>query len=148
MAAGPERFLFDDLASLRRETHKYGSATVTLQNVEMPSAGEKPGNARIELTLVYDRGGPAFESYRTWMYRNEAYLEAKNGRRLNPRPLVSTRRQGDGSVSVEYNFADIQGSPRDYRFVYVAPTLITPLPVEFRFQNVPLARAVVEGMKR
>ena len=30
------------------------------------------GAVRIEISLVYDQGGPAFESYRTWMYHNEA----------------------------------------------------------------------------
>jgi len=110
--------------------------------------GEKAGNAKIEISLVYDHGGPAFESYRTWMYHNEAYLETKNGRRLNPQPIISTRRQGDGSMAVEYNFADVQGTPRDDRFIYVAPTLITSVPVEFRFPRIPLARAAAEGMKR
>jgi hypothetical protein len=148
MAAGPERFVFDDLSSNRREVHKFGGVTVSLLGVEFPSANQKSGDAKVEVGLVYDQGGPAFESYRTWMYRNEAYLETKNGRRLNHQPIISTRRQGDGSVAVEYNFADVQGSPRDYRFVYVAPTLITPLPVEFRFQNIPLSRAAVEGIKR
>lgn len=147
MAAGPERFVFEDLASSRRETHKFGTATVSLQSVEF-SPREKPANAKIEVSLVYDRGGPAFESYRTWIYHNAAWLETKDGRRLAPQSTVSPRRQGDGSASVEYNFADVQGSPRDYRFVYVAPTLITSVPVKFRFQNLPLARAAVEGMKR
>jgi len=148
MAAGPERFVFDDLASPRQDSRKFGGATVALQHVEFPSAGEKAGNAKIEISLVYDQGGPAFESYRTWMYHNEAYLETKNGRRLNPQPIISTRRQGDGSVAVEYNFADVQGTPRDDRFVYVAPTLITSVPVEIRFPKIPLARAAAEGMKR
>jgi hypothetical protein len=148
MAAGPERFVFDDLASPRREPRKFGGATVALQRVEFPSAGEKARTAKIEISLVYDQGGPAFESYRTWMYHNEAYLETKKGRRLKPQPIISTRRQGDGSIAVEYNFADVQGTPRDDRFVYVAPTLITPVPVKIRFPKIPLARAAAEGMKR
>jgi hypothetical protein len=148
MAAGPERFVFDNLAFPRRDPRKFGGATVALQRVEFPSAGEKAGTAMIEISLVYDQGGPAFESYRTWMYHNEAYLETKNGRRLKPQPIISTRRQGDGSIAVEYNFADVQGTPRDDRFVYVAPTLITPVPVEIRFPKIPLARAAAEGMKR
>jgi hypothetical protein len=148
VAAGPERFVFDDLASPRRDSRKFGGTTVALQGVEFPSTGEKAGNAKIEISLVYDQGGPAFESYRTWMYHNEAYLEMKNGRRLNPQPIISTRRQGDGSVAVEYNFADVQGTLRDDRFVYVAPTLITPVPVEIRFPKIPLVRAAAEGMER
>ena len=148
MAAGPQRFVFDDLTSTRRESRKFGGATVALQHVELPPAGEKAGNAKIEISLVYDQGGPAFESYRTWMYHNEAWLETKDGRRIKHQPIISTRRQGDGSVAVEYNFADVPGTPRDVRFVYVAPTLIAPVPVEIRFPKIPLARAAAEGIKR
>lgn len=148
MAAGPQRLVFDDLSSTRRETRRAGSVTVGLRSVEFSPPGEKHGAVRIEISLVYDQGGPAFESYRTWMYHNEAALETKSGRRIAPRPLVSTRQQGDGSVAVEYNFADVEGTPRDYRFVYVAPTLITQVPVEFRFPKIPVARAASEGTKR
>jgi hypothetical protein len=147
MAAGPEQFVFDDLGATRRETRKFGSVTISLESAQFPSAA-KPGTAKVEVSLVYVRGGPAFESYRTWMYHNAAWLETKNGRRLAPQSTISARRQGDGSAAVEYNFADVQGSPRDYRFVYIAPTLITSVPVEFRFQNIPLTQAPVEGIKQ
>ena len=148
MAAGPQEIIFGDLASGRRETRRAGSVTVGLRGVEFPRPGEGQGTARIEISLVYDQGGPAFESYRTWMYHNEAALETKSGRRIAPRPIITTRQQGDGSVAVEYNFADIQGTPGDYRFVYVAPTLITQQPVEFRFSKIPVARAAQGGTRR
>jgi hypothetical protein len=148
MAAGPQQIVFDDLSSARRETRRAGNATVGVRSVEFSPTGEKRGAVRIEISLVYDQGGPAFESFRTWMYHNEAALIAKSGRRFAPRPIVSTRQQGDGSVAVEYNFADIAGTPRDYRFVYVAPTLIKQVPVEFRFPKIPVARTVPEGTKQ
>jgi hypothetical protein len=148
MAAGPQEIIFGDLASGRRETRRAGSVTVGLRGAEFPRAGDGQGAARIEISLVYDQGGPAFESYRTWMYHNEAALETKSGRRIAPRPIITTRQQGDGSVVVEYNFADIQGTPRDYRFVYVAPTLITQLPVGFHFSKIPVARATRGGTRR
>jgi hypothetical protein len=148
MAAGPQEIVFGDLTSGRRETRRAGSVTVGLRGVEFSPPSEAQGSARIEISLVYDQGGPAFESYRTWMYHNEAALETKSGRRIAPRPIITTRQQGDGSVAVEYNFADIQGTPRDYRFVYVAPTLITQLPVEFHFSKIPVARAARGGTRR
>jgi hypothetical protein len=148
MAAGPHAFVFDDLTSAAGEKRRAGSVTVGLRSVEFPPPGESRGAARIEITLVYDQGGPAFESYRTWMYHNEATLETRNGKRLAPRPVVSTQQQGDGSVAVEYNFANVEGIPRDYRFVYVAPTLITQVPVEFRFPKIPVARAALGGTTR
>jgi hypothetical protein len=148
MAAGPQRIVFEDLSSGRRVTQRAGGVTVGLRNVEFPASNEKRGIARVEISLAYDQGGPAFESYRTWMYHNEAVLESKSGRRIRPGPIVSTRQQGDGSVAVEYNFADVSGAPRDYRFVYVAPTLITEVPVDFQFPRIPVARAAQKGIKR
>jgi hypothetical protein len=148
MAAGPQRIVFENLSSGRREKQRAGGVTVALRNVEFPASNEKRGTARVEISLAYDQGGPAFESYRTWMYHNEAALESKTGRRIGPGPLVSTRQQGDGSVAVEYNFADVDATPGDYRFVYIAPTLIADLPVDFEFPRIPVARAAQEGEKR
>jgi hypothetical protein len=140
MAAGPERFVFDNLVDPHQPPKRIGSATVRLVRVEFP-AEDKPNEARVEINLVYDERGPAFESYRTWMYRNEVWLEAKDGRRIRPRPLVATRRQDDGAVAVEYNFAGVAGTLADYRLVYVAPTLITQTPVQFQLRNIPVTRA-------
>jgi hypothetical protein len=148
MAAGPQRFVFDDLSSDHRETQRAGGVTVGLRSMQFPVPNEKHGDARIEIRLAYGQGGPAFESYRTWMYKNVAFLESKSGRRIRPGPIVSTRQQGDGSVAVEYNFADVNEAPRDYQFVYVAPTLITEVPVDFQFPKIPVARAAQEGKKR
>jgi hypothetical protein len=140
MAAGPVRFVFDQLAAPDPSSQRGGSVVVRVRRVEFPLPG-KPGDGRVEISLVYDQSGPAFESYRTWMYHNETWLETKDGRRLRPRPLVATRQQDDGGVSVEYNFADVTGTPADYRLVYVAPTLITSSPVRFQLRNIPTTRA-------
>ena len=82
------------------------------------------------------------------MYHNEAFLENKSGQRLAPQPIVSTRRQGDGSIAVEYNFADVHGTSSDFRFVYVAPTLITQVPVEFRLLKIPVEQTASERIKK
>jgi hypothetical protein len=140
MAAGPKPFVFDSLAARDQPAQHAGSVAVRLRQVEFPTNG-KPGDGRVEISTVYDQRGPAFESYRTWMYHNEAWLEDKTGRRIRPRPLVATRQQDDGGIAVEYNFADVTGTPADYRLVYVAPTLITSSPVRFQLRNIPTTRA-------
>jgi hypothetical protein len=146
MAAGPARFMFDDLAAARQPLERVGSVAVRLRGIEIP-AGEKAGTAHVVVSAVYDQSGPAFESYRTWMYHNEVWLEAKanGGGRIRPAPLVATQREADGGFAVEYNFADVAGGAGDYRLVYVAPTLITQTPVQFQLRNIPTARAAQPG---
>jgi hypothetical protein len=148
MAAGPVRFVFDDLAAANQPLQRAGSVAVRLRAAEIP-AGDKPGMAQVVVSAVYNQSGPAFESYRTWMYHNEVWLEAKSkdGRRIRPGPLVATQREADGGFAVEYNFADVSGGPADYRLVYVAPTLITPTPVQFQLRNIPTARAPQPGVQ-
>jgi hypothetical protein len=147
MAAGPRRFVFDRLVAPEQPPQRAGSVVVRVRHVEFPEAG-KPGDARVELSVVYDQSGPAFDSYRTWMYHNEVWLEAKDGRRLRPRPMVATRQQDDGGVAVEYNFADVTGPPANYRLIYGAPTLVTQSPVQFHLRNIPTTRVDQQGAQR
>jgi hypothetical protein len=147
IAAGPRRLVFDELALGRRNAKRAGSVTVALQSAVF-SQGADGGTARIEISIVYDQGGPAFESYRTWMYHNEAALESKAGRRIAPGPFIEARQQGDGSILFEYNFAHVDGNPSDYQFVSIVPTLIAELPVQFRFAKIPVTKTFGEGTRR
>ena len=89
MAAGPQRMVFDDLAPRKREAKRAGSVKVTVESAF--SQADETGNstARIDVGVLYDQGGPAFESYRTWMYHNEAALETKTGRRIAPGATIA-----------------------------------------------------------
>jgi hypothetical protein len=138
MAAGPTRFVFDDLMK-DRSPKRVGNVVVRLREVEIPASG-KAGDARVEISVAYDQSGPAFESYRTWLYHNELWLESRDGRRLLPQPRTATRWQDDGALAVEYNFAGVTGTPAGYGLVYVAPTLVTQSPVQFQLRNIPTIR--------
>jgi hypothetical protein len=144
MAAGPTRFIFDDLVTADQPAKRVGNVAVRLRHVEFPANGQA-GEARVDISAVYDEHGPAFESFRTWMYRNEMWLETKEGHRIRPEPLVAPQRQDDGGIVVEYNFAGVTGTPAGYRVVYVAPTLITESPVQFQLRNIPTTRAGQQG---
>jgi hypothetical protein len=144
MAAAPVEIAFDDLVTPDQPAKRVGSVAVRLRQVEIPIIG-KVGQGRVDLSVVYDQRGPAFESYRTWMYHNEVWLETKSGRRILPRPLVATQREADGGIAVEYNFAGVTGTPADYRLVYVAPTLVTRSPVQFQLRNIPTTRSGQQG---
>jgi len=144
MAAAPARFVFDDLVTPNQPANRVGGVAVRLRQVEIPIS-TKPGVGRVDLSVVYDQHGSAFESYRTWMYHNEVWLETRSGRRILPRPLVATQREADGGIAVEYNFPDVTGTPANYRLVYVAPTLVTRCPVQFQLPNIPTTRAGQQG---
>jgi len=152
MAAGPQRLEFDSLGSGTPQTKHVAEVTVTVRHAEIPASNEQRQTARVGIVVAYQHGGRAFESYRTWIFQNEASLETKNGRRIAPQPLFSTEQQGDGSVAIEYNFANVVGKLDDYHFLYVAPTLITEWPVDFRFAKLPVmplpANQSLEGKHR
>jgi hypothetical protein len=147
MAAAPARFVFDDLVAVEQSAKRVGNVAVRLRRFEFPANGQA-GEARVDISVVYDERGPAFESYRTWMYHNEMWLETKDGRRIRPQPLVEPQRQDDGGIAVEYNFAGVTGPLAGYRMVYVAPTLVTESPVQFQLRNIPTTRTGPQAISR
>ena len=88
--------------------------------------------------MTYDTGGPAFESHRSWILHNEVYLEDPAGKRVPLNGGSETTQQGDGSLGIEYRFVDLPDPLPEYTFVYVAPTLIVDVPIEFEIQSVPV----------
>jgi hypothetical protein len=131
VAAGEERFAFPlDHNGPREATH--GGVCVRLRE-----ATRRPdGTAEFELAVLYDRGGPAFESYRTWVYHNEAtlrYALATDGDRqtvcLNHQPGFDTVAQSNGGVVLRYRFGGIPSQAEEVTFEYVAPTKIVEAPL-------------------
>ncbi|MGH3452510.1 MAG: hypothetical protein ACRDQW_17775 [Haloechinothrix sp.] len=139
-AAGSERIEFARLDEEGEGTaQRRGGVTVTLQKARFVKSDEGSRRARIRIAVSYDTGGPAFESHRTWIFHNKAFLETKAGRRIEPTGPFTTTLQADGAVAVEYTFADLKGTAGDFRFVYVAPTLLIEVPVEFELEDVPVS---------
>jgi hypothetical protein len=143
-AAGQELIRFADLEKAEGGTanlaRRRGGVTVTLNKVRIfPSPGGRQ-EARIQMTVTYDAGGPAFESHRAWILHNEVFLEDRAGKRVELNGGSETTLQEDGAVGIEYRFVDLPASLRDYAFVYVAPTLIVDVPIEFEIQSVPIGK--------
>ncbi|MBS0262575.1 MAG: hypothetical protein JSS02_11540 [Planctomycetes bacterium] len=100
---------------------------------------------RVRISVVYDQGGPAFESHRTWFLNNDVYLEDAAGQRLPPRGGSDTLQQGDGTVGIEFTFTDLPDPLPAYTFVYSAPTLIIDVPFEFQIESVPVDPRSLSG---
>ena len=102
--------------------------------------------------MNYDTGGPAFESHRSWMLFNIAGLvrtgtmptdkAPRGAARLDVNLLKPTDSesdvQPDGSIAVTYRFEKLPLPASEYRFRYVAPTLILDVPLDFELRDVPL----------
>ena len=112
-----------------------------MQRVTIEKSAELTHNVGLKLLVAYDTGGPAFESHRSWIFHNTAYLEAKDGQQFPLNGGFDISSQGNGMVGVVYRFEDIPGPLNEYSLVYVAPTLLIEVPVEFDFPAVPVSDA-------
>jgi hypothetical protein len=137
-AAGSESVRFTDLAEVpegRGIARRRGGVTVTLNRVRGTPSSPGKTEARLRVSVAYDAGGPAFESHQTWILHNEVFLEDNDGRKMRLNGGSETTRQGDGAVAIEYRFVDLPEPLSRYEFVYVVPTLIIDVPVEFEIQS-------------
>lgn len=143
-AAGSEAIAFDDLSRSAGAARRRGGVTVTLEEVafrDQRNRRRQEGGgrtARLQVAVSYDTGGPAFESHRTWIYHNQAWLEDAGGERI-AYDGFTTEMARDGAVAVEYEFDQLQARPDDYKFVYVAPTLLINVPVEVKLAGIPVS---------
>jgi len=142
-AAGNDQVRFADVPKLRNVNEvniarRRGGVTVTLTRVQAAELPSGKNELRIRATVSYDAGGPAFESHRTWILHNEVFLEDGAGKRVRLNGGSQTAQQGDGGVAIEYRFVDLPDPLPDYAFVYVAPTMIIDVPIEFEIQSLPV----------
>lgn len=133
IGAGTEPFAFTGLHEARRIARRKAGVTVTLLDA---SARIDDGKQRVKvgMSVNYDVGGPAFESHRTWIFYNDAFLEDAQGRRVPREAGFATRQQTDGGIVVEYEFAEVRGKLSEQKFVYTAPTLLIDLPLRFELK--------------
>lgn len=139
-AAGIEAFRFTGIAAARDLerggiVRRRGGVTVGLNRVV-----QNQNELRVRIAVAYETGGPAFESHRTWFLHNDVYLEDPAGRRVRLNGGSETVQQGDGGVGIEYRFIDLPEPLSELTFVYLAPTLIVDVPLEFAIESVPVGR--------
>jgi len=144
-AAGHELIRFTSLDKARQPgganvARRRGGVTVTLNCVRTQASSPGKQNVDIQVTVSYDAGGPAFESHQRWILHNEVFLEDRDGKRVNLNGGSETSLLGENGTGIEYHFVDLDGDLADYSFVYVAPTLIVDVPIEFEIQSVPVGK--------
>ncbi|HRX78073.1 MAG TPA: hypothetical protein P5307_03380 [Pirellulaceae bacterium] len=126
-----ESFEFSGIADARDVEQERAGVVVTFErlrkNVDLYEA---------RVALRFDDAANALESHRGWVYRNEAYLTDKDGKRLENVGLQATR-QGTNEVGIAYLF-DLPDGPEGCKFVYKTPALILQLPVEYELKDIEL----------
>ncbi len=143
-AAGQEEFVFRNLTNAKGKEIRRGGLTVRLDDIQFQPASERiPPTSRLFLSPVvsYDRGGPAFESHRTWIFHNDARVVDDAGKPTRALADFKTLLQTDGNVKLQYTFDRLSRPMDRYSFRYVAPTLIINIPVKFQFDKVSVTGA-------
>ena len=150
-AAGEEPLQFPPGAEARNVSRRRGGVTVKVLRWET-AGGAQDNGLEVTALVIYDTGGPAFESHRSWMLFNVAGLvragmmptekpgigSSMNDMKLLKPTHIDSDVQPDGSIAVTYRFEKLPLPASEYRFRYVAPTLILDVPLEFELRDVPL----------
>ena len=139
IAAATERIVFDQRAQTRGTTRRRGGVTVRLRQIQFEPADQGQLNGDVGLTVGYDVGGPAFESHRSWIFHNAAYLETADHARTDFTDF-SIDQQADGAVAIDYRWTGIAAPITQYSLVYEAPTLILDVPIEVDLSRIPVSK--------
>ena len=139
LAAAPTEVRFTELKADRAVYLRHGGVSVTLKQSKVATNPDQTRDLTVRLSVAYDTGGPEFESHRTWIYHNEVRLETSDGIRTPADSSFDTTRQMDGGVELEYRFRNLTAAElQACELVYVAPTLLIDVPVEFAFDECPV----------
>ncbi len=132
MLPGPlERFEFQDLGRAEQvEQHRAG-VTVTLARTRKNDDAQE-----VHVRVAFADAGTALESYRGWIYRNNAYLVDPEGNQVVCGGQRVTSQEPD-AVGMAYLFAPSRPLA-DYRFVYETPSLIIQRSVDYELKDIDL----------
>ena len=136
LAAETLPITFDDLTRSQGAVRRRGNVSVELIETERTNQ-----DLNVRIALSYDYGGPAFESHRTWIYHNRAYLEDAQGKKFWLDGSSQTTLESMGKIGVLYRFRNLPTSASKFGFTYLAPTLITAAPIELNFDQLKLTES-------
>ena len=126
-----QTFEFSGLAQAKNAKKKSGSVTVTLEQFKELEEGLWGA----DLLLEFDAKGEAFESYETWFYDNEIFLQKADGTRFAQNGGTTLTQTDEGHVGIQYRFVDAPGKIADYKLVYKSPSTIVRDSVVYEFKD-------------
>jgi hypothetical protein len=132
--ANIQTFEFDSLAKAKDVKKQSGNVTVLLEKFKELETGLWSA----EVLLQFDSKSEAFESYETWFYDNEAYLQRADGTRFGNNGGQTLTESDEGRIGIHYRFVDAPGKMGDYKFVYKTPSTIVRESVSFEMKDIEL----------
>ena len=127
-----EDFRFTGLEQAKRTEQRHAGVAVVLDSVHKNNAIWE-----ISIRVKFEKPGQALESHRTWVFNNEAWLEAADGGEKLPYAGMETTRQSESEVGVAYLFAPPEGLAK-YTFVYRTPSSIANITLPFELKDIKL----------
>jgi hypothetical protein len=134
MPTNIQTFEFADLAKAKDVKKQSGNVTVVLEKFRDLDSSLW----QADVLLQFQSNSGAFESYETWFYDNEAYLQRADGTRFPNNAGQTLTESGDGQVGIQYRFVDAPGRLADYKLVYKTPATIVRESVEFELKDIEL----------
>jgi len=132
--ANIQSFEFDALAKAKDVKKQSGNVTVILEKFKELDTGLWSA----DVLLQFDSKSEAFESYETWFYDNEAFLQRADGTRFANNGGQTLTESDEGRVGIQYRFVDAPGKMADYKFVYKTPATIVRESVPFELKDIEL----------
>ena len=126
-----ETFRFDDLTNAKNVEKRLAGTKVTLEQVRRNNQ-----TWEVRIRVGFDQPGDSLQSHRGWIFRNEAYLEDADGKKI-PFDGMQTTRQAENEVGIAYIFA-LDGPPEKHTFVYKAPGTIATSTFSYKIKDVEL----------
>lgn len=135
IAAGQAKFVYHISRDPFRPVQKQkGSVSTRLREVEW-----KNDEVKVELAVVYEEGGLAFESYRTWVYHNDAVLIVERDEKRSPviphEPAYEILAHSPGAILLRYTYKNVPDDVAQLAFAYHAPTEIVEVPLKVELKG-------------
>jgi hypothetical protein len=126
-----ETFRFGNLEQAANVEQRVAGATVVLEGVRRSNELRE-----VRIVVRFDRTAGALESYRGWIFQNDAHLESPQGKPLRPATLETTR-QTETEMGLAYAF-QVPGSLAGYTFVYRTPVSIVSAGFDYELRGIAL----------
>jgi hypothetical protein len=126
-----ESFEFADLKTAKKIEQKKAGVTVTLDEVRQNNEAWE-----VRVRVKFDKTAGALESYRGWIFNNEAFLLGAGGKRIGHSGFETTK-QTEDEIGLAYLF-DLPDGPDKLKFVYKTPAMLNFVPLNFELKDLPL----------